>query len=346
MEVNQLHVGTSIQVTAGSLGAKPGSPNLAHQSATQASTVPGTIWADGGLHIGSPIFVPGETVVGFTRAPVLTNPKAAANLSIFKVTSRGFAPTPIDVVVGDPSGPVGVAVNSTQVNMLIATSMNIVCPATTHVGTFKVVGLESEIGAHIAKTVRSLIGKESKIGSFVSSGAKAQNGVLKNNGIVANPVSKTPVVLGTATGNKPASAFDIPHWKKKNTRVRHLCAEGPEAGIYIRGKLEGSNVIELPEYWQGLVDYDTITVSLTPFGKPDKSLYVKNITEDKVIVSSDHLTQVKCFYEVWVARWIDPRDHDKILHVTYEGETPADYPGDPKDFLVGGWDYDRRKQEW
>ena len=346
MEVNQLHVGTSIQVTAGSLGAAPGLPNLAHQSATQASTVPGTIWADGGLHIGSPIFVPGETVVGFTRAPLVTNPKAAANLSIFKVTSRGFAPTPIDVVVGDPSGPVGVAVNSTQVNMLIATSMNIVCPATTHVGTFKVVGLESEIGAHIAKTVRSLIGKESKIGAFVSSGAKAQNGVLKNNGIVANPVSKTPVVVGTATGNKPASAFDIPHWKKKNTRVRHLCAEGPEAGIYIRGKLEGSNVIELPEYWQGLVDYDTITVSLTPFGKPDKSLYVKNITEDKVIVSSDHLTQVKCFYEVWVARWIDPRDHDKILHVTYEGETPADYPGDPKDFLVGGWDYDRRKQEW
>jgi hypothetical protein len=346
MEVNQLHVGTSIQVTAGSLGAAPGLPNLAHQSATQASTVPGTIWADGGLHIGSPIFVPGETLVGFARAPVLTNPKASANLSIFKVTSRGFTPTPIDVVVGDPSGPVGVAVNGTQVNMLIATSMNIVCPATNHVGTFKVVGLESVIGAKIAKAVKTAIGKESKIGAFVSSGAKAQNGVLKNNGIVANPVSKTPVVVGTATGNKPASAFDIPHWKKKNTRVRHLCAEGPEAGIYIRGKLEGSNVIELPEYWQGLVDYDTITVSLTPFGKPDKSLYVKNITEDKVIVSSDHLTQVKCFYEVWVARWIDPRDHDKILHVTYEGETPADYPGDPKDFLVGGWDYDRRKQEW
>lgn len=334
MEVNQLHVGTSIQVTAGSLGAAPGLPNLAHQSATQGSTVPGTIWADGGLHIGSPIFVPGETVVGFTRAPIVTNPKAAANLSIFKVTSRGFVPTPIDVVVGDPSGPVGVAVNSTQVNMLIASTMNIVCPATTHVGVFKVVGLESEIGAKIAKTVRSLIGKESKIGAFVSSGAKAQNGVLKNNGIVANPVSKTPVVVGRATGNK---SFDIPHAVKENKRIRHICAEGPEAGIYIRGKLEGSNVIELPEYWQGLVDYDTITVSLTPFGKPDKSLYVKNITEDKVIVSSDHLTQVKCFYEIWVARHINPNNLDEKLHVVYNGDSPADYPGNNEDYIIGGY---------
>ena len=82
MEVNQLHVGTSIQVTAGSLGAAPGLPNLAHQSATQGSTVPGTIWADGGLHIGAPLFAPGETLVGFARAPA-TNPKALANLSAY-----------------------------------------------------------------------------------------------------------------------------------------------------------------------------------------------------------------------------------------------------------------------
>ena len=37
----------------------------------------------------------------------------------------------------------------------------------------------------------------------------------------------------------------------------------------------------------------------------------------------------------------DPRDHSKKLHVTYEGKTPDDYPGDSRDFLVGGWDYDR-----
>ena len=176
--------------------------------------------------------------------------------------------------------------------MLIATAINIVCPVTNHLGLFKVVGMSIVEGAELQKLLRSIIGKEVKTGSMVSNGAKAQNGILKNLGAIFNPVSSTPVVKGYATGNK---SFDIPHAVKENKRIRHICAEGPEAGIYIRGKLEGSNVIELPEYWQGLVDYDTITVSLTPFGKPDKSLYVKNITEDKVIVSSDHLTQVKCF---------------------------------------------------
>ena len=52
MEVNNLHVGTQIQVTAGVFGQVDALSNLAHQSATQASTIPGTIWADGGLHIG------------------------------------------------------------------------------------------------------------------------------------------------------------------------------------------------------------------------------------------------------------------------------------------------------
>lgn len=175
-----------------------------------------------------------------------------------------------------------------------------------------------------------------------------------NGGIIATTVTATTVTAatftgalnGVATGNKPLPAFDIPHWKKKNTRIRHLCAEGPEAGIYIRGKLDGSNIIELPEYWQGLVDYDTITVTLTPYGKKDTSLYVKDVSEDRVLVSGDSHTNVKCFYEVWVARWIDPRNHDEKLHVVYDGESPDDYPGDSQHFLVGGWDYDRRNTKW
>ena len=122
---------------------------------------------------------------------------------------------------GDPSGPVGVAVNSTlMINMLIATTINIVCPATNHLGLFKVVGLESIVeGAQLAKTVRSLIGKESKMVPWFQMALKHRMASLKNNGVVFNPVSKTPVVVGTATGNK---SFDIPHCKKENKRIRHF----------------------------------------------------------------------------------------------------------------------------
>jgi hypothetical protein len=39
-------------------------------------------------------------------------------------------------------------------------------------------------------------------------------------------------------------------------------------------------------------------------------------------------------------------DHEEKLHVVYDGETPDDYPGGNKSFLIGGWDYDRRNPQW
>ena len=42
--------------------------------------------------------------------------------------------------------------------------------------------------------------------------------------------------------------------------LRHVCIEGPSADVYYRGKLTDSNVIKLPEYWEGLIDIDNITV--------------------------------------------------------------------------------------
>jgi len=41
--------------------------------------------------------------------------------------------------------------------------------------------------------------------------------------------------------------FDIPHPTKDGWRLTHSCIEGPEAAVYIRGKLINKNVIELPE---------------------------------------------------------------------------------------------------
>ena len=40
-------------------------------------------------------------------------------------------------------------------------------------------------------------------------------------------------------------SFDIPHPSKENHRLRYVCTETPEAGVYIRGKSK-SEVIELP----------------------------------------------------------------------------------------------------
>ena len=153
-------------------------------------------------------------------------------------------------------------------------------------------------------------------------------------------------LTGVASGNKVLAAFDIPHVKDKNKRIRHIVAEGPEPGIYIRGKLKDTNVIELPEYWDGLIDPETITVTLTQIGY-SQDLIVDDIEwGKKVIIRSGVGANIHCFYEVWAARWVNPMNHDEKLHVVYEGETPDDYPGSNQDFLIGGWDYDRRNPQW
>ena len=62
-------------------------------------------------------------------------------------------------------------------------------------------------------------------------------------------------------------AFDAPHFTKtRRKEFVTVIPEGPEAGIYVRGTLKDSNKIELPDYWDGLVDPETITVTLTQIG--------------------------------------------------------------------------------
>ena len=259
------------------------------------------------------------------------NPHALALVpSIFKVTSRFMPPTPIDVVLGDMEGPVGIMIHSLSFTQLNDTFMTITTPILNINANEIHIGTKAETGAEVKASARAEVGARTNAGVEVVNAVSVDNGTKNVNAVLIAPAAKIPVVQGYCTGNK--IGFDIPHATEKDKRIRHIIAEGPEPGIYIRGKLDGSNIIELPDYWKGLVDYDTITVNLTPFGRSDTSLHVKEITEDKIIVSSDHLVQVKCFYQVWVCRWINRYDHTEKLHVVYDGETANDYPGDKKIF--------------
>ena len=156
-----------------------------------------------------------------------------------------------------------------------------------------------------------------------------------------------PKFNGVATSAKAiGGSFDIPHVKDAKKRIRHVIAEGPEAGIYVRGTLKNSNKIELPEYWDGLIDPETITVTLTQIGY-SQDLIVDSIEWGKVVnIKSGVGTTINCYYEIWAARYINPMDHSEKLHVVYEGDTPDDYPGNNEYYLVGGWDYDRRETKW
>jgi hypothetical protein len=97
-------------------------------------------------------------------------------------------------------------------------------------------------------------------------------------------------------------SFLITHPTKPNMKLRHGSLEGPEHGVYVRGRLKGK-VIELPEYWTKLVDPDSITVQLTAIGKGQK-LYVEDIRDNKVYIANDGMFagDPNCFYLVQAER--------------------------------------------
>jgi hypothetical protein len=110
-------------------------------------------------------------------------------------------------------------------------------------------------------------------------------------------------VLGDFAAN--TKSFLIAHPTKDGMQLRYGSLEGPENGVYIRGK-SYSNTIELPDYWTGLVHEDSITANITPFGR-QQNLYVWRIANNVVYVEGSE--NMSYYYTVWAER----KDTDKII---------------------------------
>jgi len=108
-------------------------------------------------------------------------------------------------------------------------------------------------------------------------------------------------VTGLLTAD--TKSFTIDHPIKEGMKLRYGSLEGPEHGVYVRGRLSGTNTIVLPEVWTGLVDEDTITVNLTSIGKGE--CWIESIENNTVTVGG-HLN---CFYMVQAER----KDVEKLI---------------------------------
>ena len=124
--------------------------------------------------------------------------------------------------------------------------------------------------------------------------------------------------FGAADGRpKP---FDIKHPSKEGYRLRYACIEGPEVGVYCRGRVRGEKIIKLPDYWKDLVDVESISVQLQPIGA-HQDVIVKRWDEEFIYLQAQGGMPVNCFYHVYAARKdVNP------LYVEYEGESWKDYP--------------------
>ena len=138
--------------------------------------------------------------------------------------------------------------------------------------------------------------------------------------------------------------FDIKHPTKEGHRLRYICLEGPEGGVYHRGRITGTNIINLPDYWKDLVDIDSISVQLQPIGR-QQNLVIQEIDEDFIVIVEDStntdlitdLSTIDCFYHIY-----GTRKDGEVLIPEYKGETPEDYPGNNNQYSIAGYHYDRR----
>lgn len=132
-------------------------------------------------------------------------------------------------------------------------------------------------------------------GSFSASNFTFDGGTLVVSGNVF--VDGT---LDAATKN-----FRIQHPTMEGYYLIHSSLEGPERGIYYRGKLKTNNVIHLPDYWEDLTDETDISVQLTPIGNACQH-FVKSVSKKEIEVGCD-CGKPHCYYIVHAQRFNEGR---------------------------------------
>lgn len=204
-------------------------------------------------------------------------------------------------------------------------------------------GVTTQLGAHITNGENVTLGIELR-SAVISNSLKASESSLigKNTNIVGKnvniggqdiyiggPIVNIDAFAGDITvGTHTLSAkkdFDIPHPTKDGWRLRHVCIEGPTADVYYRGKVSG-NIIELPDYWKGLVDEETITVTLTPIGEYQQ-LFVEAIQDNRIYIKNHLDTSTYCHYLICAER----KDVERNIP-EYQGGY-EDYPGNNTDYM-------------
>ena len=291
----------------------------------------------GTAYIEAPMIVGDDSKFPLPEATMMigrcTNLDAASLIpGLFRI--RNLFPgteTPQDVIIGDPSGPVGVTVYCGLSFFTVeASAISLVTIKHTEVAGIAdlVSALKSDVGAKVFAGAKTELGVDSNL-------AAAFNLSNISGDVFAGPYPDYVVAGPAASLNKTykvavsKKSFDISHPTKENHRLRYVCLEGPSAEVYVRGKLKDKNVIDLPEYWKGLVDHDSITVTLTPIGTFQELFYEEVEWCSTIKVMNAAGGPVNCSYTVFAERKDTPKNIPE-----YQGLTPADYPGDNGDYLV------------
>jgi len=126
-------------------------------------------------------------------------------------------------------------------------------------------------------------------------------------------------------------SFDIQHPTKQDHRLRYICLEGPTADVYLKGKLVNESYIQLPDYWKDFVDMESLVINLTPNGHWQELFVDKIEWGDRIYIRNNSGTAINCDYVVFGERIDTTKNISE-----YQGLTPADYPGDNREYNING----------
>jgi len=287
----------------------------------------GSAFIEGPLDVGTPIFVPGESNVCISRC--INGDATPLPISLVKIKNTPLTPAlPTDVIIGDPAGPVGVSVFCGPSFFSVqATTINLLEVAYTNTSVLKddIAALYTDISNKVFALFKSEIGINKNIALDLKDSPVIGGACMLAPDFITNKTTLN-TTLALAQSKKP---FDILHPTKEGHRLRYVSLEGPDAEVYYRGKMKGTNIINLPDYWKGLVDPDSITVNLTPIGS-FQSLYYEEVEWCSTIkVFNADGGPINCSYTIYAERI----DTEKNIP-EYEGLTTSDYPGDNDEYRL------------
>ena len=159
---------------------------------------------------------------------------------------------------------------------------------------------------------------------YVTGGGTVNSCYIKGDLYVTGDIdggNKGRLAARFAAADASPKPFDMQHpTKGEGNRLRYACIEGPEVGVYFRGRLRRGKEIFLPNYWKGLVHIESITVQLQPIGA-HQDIIIKRWDDEKVYLQSNGGLPIDCFYHVYAER----KDCNPLV-VEYQGDGWEDYP--------------------
>jgi hypothetical protein len=276
--------------------------------------------------LGANLFVSSSLTGNAASALIVGGQVFGVSLNTYKAQTHLFQlASTTEAMRIDASGNVGIGTNGTNGNKL---AVNGDMSITGSIYPFGDAARDLGSPTYRWRNVYATSISGSLTGSNVSAGqvvVAGTGGVLSGSNNFWWSNSNQRVGIGTSspgftlevngTFAAATKSFVIPHPTKEGWKLRYGSLEGPENGVYARGQSE-SEFIDLPEYWEKLVDEETITVQITPIGKW-QSLFVVEVKNNCVKIGRGWFMRIfrikpRYFYTITASR----KDHK--FEVEYE----------------------------